>query len=123
MFVPIPEDRVVVVGRSVAPGLWRAQLRLACHGGQRRCYFWETGTDIGGHGASSAAVVLMAGVGLCDGETEVALDPGQDCVPYPVRADLLGCYPREMTAEALPEIVVAAGGDWLAVEVPQEALA
>jgi hypothetical protein len=36
----------------------------------------------------------MSGVGLCDGEAEVALDPGQDRVPYPVRADLLSRFAK-----------------------------
>ena len=72
---------------------------------------------------SSPAVVLVPGVGLGDGEAEVALDPGQDRVPYPVHADLLGRDPGEVLAEPPPEIVVTPGGDRLAVGVSQQALA
>lgn len=96
---------------------------FACEGGERRCYLGETGTNVGGHGPSSAAVVFVTCVGLRHGETEVALDPGQGRVAYPVRGDLLCRYPREMVAETSPEVVVAPGGDGLAVGVPEQALA
>src|ERR1035438_1997284 len=96
---------------------------LAGQGGERRRHFREACADVCCHGSSTPAVVFVAGVGLGDGEAEVPLDPGQDCVPYPVRADLLGCHPREMAAEAPPEVVVTPGGDWVSVGVPQQALA
>ena len=49
-------------------------------GGQGGCYLGEARSDVGGHGrpwCGSPAVVLVAGVGLGDGEAEVPLDPGQ----------------------------------------------
>jgi hypothetical protein len=65
----------------------------------------------------------MACVRLCDGEAEPALDPGQDGVPYPVGADLLGFHPGQVLAQSLPQMVVPPGGNWRAVRVPQQALA
>src|ERR1700730_7584157 len=96
---------------------------LSSQGGERRRHFREACADVCCHGPPTPSVIFMAGVGLGDSEAEVALDPGQDGVPYPVHADLLSCRPWEMTAEALPEVVVTPGGDWLSVGVPQQALA
>ena len=59
----------------------------------------------------------MASVRLRGGEAEAAFDPGQDRVSYPVGADLLGLDPGQVFAEAVPEVVVAAGRDRLAVRV------
>lgn len=55
----------------------------------------------------------MAGVGAGDRVAEVAFDPGEGGVPQPVGADLLDGYPGQVCAEALPQVVVAAGGDRL----------
>jgi hypothetical protein len=59
-------------------------MRFSRQRGERSCYLGDARADVGGHGPSTAAVVFMSGVGLGDGEAEVALDPGQDRVPYPV---------------------------------------
>ena len=96
---------------------------LARQGGESSCYLGETRADISGHGPPPTAMVLMSRISLRDGKTEVALNPSQDRVPYPVHADLLGRHPREMLAEPLPEIVVTPGGDRLAVRIPQQASA
>src|ERR1035437_5300671 len=98
----------------------RQRVIFAGQGGQCGCYLGEAGADVGGHGSSSAAMVFVPGVGLGGGEPEVALDPGQGRVADPVRADLLGCDPREMASQSLPEVVVAPGGYWPAVGVPQQ---
>ena len=99
---------------------------LAGQDGKRGCDLGEAGADVGAgraDGAGALAGVLVAGVRLRDGEAEAALDPGQDRVPYPVRADLLGLDPRQVAAQAVPEVVIPAGGDRLARRVPQKALA
>ena len=62
----------------------------------------------------------MPGVGVRDGEAEVALDPGQGGVAYPVGADLLGLDPRQVLADACPQAVVAPVGDRLPVAVAQQ---
>src|SRR6266567_3092493 len=79
---------------------------LAGQGGQRGCYLGKARADVGCHGLSSPAVLLVPGVGLSDREAEMALDPGQGRVADPVGADLLGRDPGEMTSEPLPEVVV-----------------
>ena len=96
---------------------------LAGQGGEGGCYLWYACADVGGHGPASPAVVFVPGIGLGHGETEVALDPGQDRVSYPMHADLLGRHPGEVLAEPPPEIVVTPGGDRLAVGVAQQTLA
>ena len=61
-------------------------------------------------GGVDVAVVGVASVGACDGVAEVVFDPCECGVAEPVSADLLGCDPREMCAEADPQVVVSAGG-------------
>jgi hypothetical protein len=78
----------------------------------------EVGFDVGGGGVVGG--VGVAGVGVGGGVAEVAFDPGEGGVAEPVGADLLGGGPGEMVADAVPEVVVAAGGDGLAVLVAQE---
>ena len=46
---------------------------LTGQGGQCGCYLGEASADVGCHGLSSSAVVLVAGVGLGGREAEVAL--------------------------------------------------
>jgi hypothetical protein len=70
---------------------------LAGRGGEGGCYLGEADADVGprrGHGACASGGVLVAGVGVRGSEAEAAFDPGQDRVPYPVRADLcvLTCW-------------------------------
>ncbi len=62
----------------------------------------------------------MAGVGAGYGVAEVAFDPGQGGVAEPVGADLLAGDPGQVFAEALPEMVVAAPGQWCSVAVAQQ---
>ena len=104
----------------------REGVGFAGQDGERGCHLGQPGADVGAgcaHGAGAPVAFVMACVRLCDGETEPALDPGQDGVPYPVRADLLGFHPGQVLAEALPQVVVPAGGNRRAVRVPQQALA
>ena len=79
---------------------------FAGQGGKCGCDLGEASADVGAgraHGACALAGVLMARVRLRDGETEAALDPRQDGVADPVRADLLGLHPRLVLAKAVPE--------------------
>ncbi len=72
-------------------------------GGERHRYLGQARADVGGHGPSSPAVVFVPGVGMGDRETEVPFHPGQGGAPDLVRTDLLGCYPRCVAAESLPQ--------------------
>ena len=74
-------------------------------------------------GARVACAVGVHGVGVRDGEPEVALHPGQGGVADPVGADLLGADPGQVTADALPQPVVAAVGDRPPVALAQQPLA
>ena len=80
------------------------------------------GADVGRGRArvAAATVVGVACVGFGDGVAEVPLDPGQGGVPDPVHADLLRPYPGQVPAEAVPQVVVAAGGDAAAGAVAQQ---
>ena len=51
----------------------RQRVSLAGQCGQCGRYLGEARADVGGHGLSSPAVVLVAGVGLGSGEAEVTL--------------------------------------------------
>jgi hypothetical protein len=95
--------------------VWLASERGQCGGD-----FGEGGADVGGGGAGVAVAVGVSGVGAGDGVAVVSFHPGQGGVPEPVGADLLGGDPRQVLADAVPEVVVAAGGDRAAVEVAQE---
>src|ERR1017187_763770 len=83
----------------------REGVKFAGQGRERGCNLGQPGADVGAgcaHGAGSPVAVVVACVRLCDREAEPALDPAQDCVPYPVGADLLGFHPGQMLAESLP---------------------
>jgi hypothetical protein len=54
------------------------------------------------HTRMPARAVGVPGVGVGDGEPEVALDPGQGGVAEPVGADLLGADPGQVPADADP---------------------
>jgi len=71
-------------------------------------------------GPCSPAAVFVACVGLGDREAELAFNPGQGGVPYPVHADLLGADPRQDAADPGPQAVIAAGGDRPPVPVAQQ---
>jgi hypothetical protein len=104
---------------------WRQGMGFAGQDGEGGCHLGQSGADVGagrGHGAGASAGVVMACVRLRDGEAEAALDPRQDRVPYPVHGDLLGFHPRKVLTETVPEVVVPAVGDRLAVRVPEETL-
>jgi hypothetical protein len=86
------------LGLVVDVGAWRQREGVghAAQGGEGGCDLGEAGADVGagrGHGACTSGGVLVTCVGLRGGEAEAAFDPGQDRVPYPVRADLLGLDP------------------------------
>src|SRR3984957_5485896 len=103
----------------------REGVGLTGQDGEGGCYLGKASADVGprrGHGACASASVLVAGVGLRDGEAEAAFNPGQDRVPYPVRADLLGLDPWQVLAEAVPEVVVPAGCDRRAGRVAEQTL-
>ena len=103
----------------------RKGMRLLGQDGEGGCDLGEAGADVGpcrGHGACASTGVLVAGVGLRGGEAEAAFDPGQDRVPYPVRADLLCLDLWQVLAEAVPEVVVPAGRDRLAGRVAEQTL-
>ena len=70
-------------------------------------------------GGTGVTPTIVSGVGPRDRVAEVAFHPGQGRVTEPVGADLLGGYPRQVLAEAQPEVVVAAGGDRLPGPVTQ----
>ena len=104
----------------------RQRVRFAGQGGEGCCHFGQSGADVGGHGGHgpcSPAVVFVACVGLGDREAELAFDPGQDSMAYPVHADLLCFDPWEMLPEAVPQVVVPPGADGSAGCIPEEALA
>ena len=71
-------------------------------------------------GPYSPAAIFMACVGLGDREAELAFNPRQDNVPYPVHADLLGADPRQDAADPGPQAVIAAGGDRPPVPVAEQ---
>src|SRR6266568_4014588 len=67
--------------------------------------------------------LCMVDVGARSFRREGVEFAGQDGVPYPVRADLLGFHPGQVLAESLPLMVVPPGGNRRAVRVPQQAIA
>src|ERR1022692_2684051 len=69
---------------------------------------------------TGGADALRARLGAGDGVAEVALDPRQGDVPYPVHADLLSPHPGQLPADAGPQVVIAAAGDRLAMCVAQQ---
>jgi hypothetical protein len=90
---------------------------LAGEGGECGGDFVEVCRDVGG----CCACVVLAGVaGAGDGVAVVAFDPGEGGVAEPVGGDLLGGDPGEVLADAGPEVVVAAGGDGVAVAVAEQ---
>src|SRR6266511_2184339 len=91
---------------------------LAGHGGQCGGDGLQVGLDVGGGGRSGG--VGVAGVGASDAVAEVAFDPGQGGVPQPVGGDALGGHPRQLLAEAMPQVVIAAAGQRTAVAEAQQ---
>jgi len=81
--------------------------------------FLSSGFDVD-RGRVEIFAVAVAGVGVGDGRGDVAFDPGEGGVAYPVDADLLGGDPGQVCAEALKEVVVAAAADGAAVAVAQQ---
>jgi hypothetical protein len=67
--------------RGYVPGRWADRQRMILTGqsGECGCYLGEARSDVRRHGLSSAAVVLMPGVGLGGGEPEVALTGREQC--------------------------------------------
>jgi hypothetical protein len=64
---------------------------------ERSADFGERGAHVRRCGAAGVVgAVGVPGVGVGDGEPEVALDPGQGGVAEPVGADLLGGFVRVM---------------------------
>jgi hypothetical protein len=70
----------------------------------------DVGVEVGGRGG--VGFVVVAGVFVGDGVAVVAFDPGEGGVAQPVDGDVLFGHPGEVFADALPEVVVAAGGQW-----------
>jgi hypothetical protein len=62
----------------------------------------------------------MSGVGASGAVAEMPFDPGQGGVPQPVGGHALGGGPRQLLADAFPEVVVASAGDRLPGPVPQQ---
>lgn len=62
----------------------------------------------------------VAGVGAGDGVAEVAFDPFEGGVSQPVCGDAKCCDPWVVSADPLPEMAVAASGDWASVSVAKE---
>lgn len=83
--------------------------------------FFDGRSDVGGCGGG-VALAEVSGESTCDGVAEVPLDPCQRGVADPVGAHLLRCDPRQMLVEPLPETVVSAPGDRVAVAVAQKLL-
>jgi hypothetical protein len=77
----------------------------------------DVGVEVGGCGA--VGFVVVSGVFVGDGVAVVAFDPGEGGVAEPVGGDALFGDPGEVGADAVPEMVVAAGGQWGAVAVAQ----
>jgi hypothetical protein len=94
------------------------RVRFTGEGGECSGDFVELGADVGGGGWSSGAGV--AGVGAGYAVAVVAFDPGDGGVAEPVSGDVLGGDPGEVGAEAVPEVVVSAGGDGCAVAVAEQ---
>ena len=101
-----------VMGRLKIGILCGGHIRRQRMGFSRQCgechrYFCEIRADIGNRGAPVPAMAHVPSIGLCDCEAEVTFNPGECGVPEPVSADLLGCHPRKMPSQALPQVVIA----------------
>ena len=94
--------------------LWLGQrMGFPGHRGQCGGDGLQVGFDVGGGGGARA--VGVAGVGACDAVAVVAFDPGQCGVAQPVGGDSLSGDPGELVTESFPEVVVASGGQFMAV--------
>src|SRR4051794_21198827 len=82
------------------------RVRLAGECGQSSSDVVDGGFDVGHGGVLGVSFVEVAGVGVGDGESEVAFDPGEGGVPDPVGGHVQGGDPGQVAAEADPEVVV-----------------
>jgi hypothetical protein len=81
---------------------------LAGEGGEGGGGVVDVGVEVGG----GVGFVVVSGVFVGDGVAVVAFDPGEGGVAQPVGGDALFGDPGEVFADAFPEVVVAAGGQW-----------